>query len=481
MAAMRFRGPVAALLALSLASAPAAAEAPAKPGAPSKDDEHRAEIFQTWGQPYASPITAYVTRVGDRMAEAAGQGGRCRFTVLDSDVVNAFARPPGCDIYITRALLGLIRSEDELAAVLGHEVGHVAANHAGRRQTTSVLTGLGALVLGAVTGSSALANIASQAGQLGVLSYSRGQEFEADSLGEGYLVGAGYDPYGLADMLSALQSDDQLEALGRAPDAQEQPGWSRTHPLTGDRIARAVEAARRTGVAPGARPQRVDPYLDQADGLLYGDNPSEGVVLGRRFLHPDLGVGFTAPAGFTLTNSPKAVGVRGPGGQQALFGAGPPGSEGRLREEAYAVLRQVAGNQAYPSADAQSLRVGGVEGVTLWAQAQSDSGAVELNVAVFAVGQGTLHFVTLAPLGRGQGVADLVQSFHRLTDEERAEARPRLIKVVAVKPGETVADLASRMAVAEHPREVFEAINGLQPGDTPKPGDRVKLVVLSAR
>src|SRR6266545_1244129 len=130
-----------ALAVLSLATS-AAAQSPTP-------EQRRAEILQAYG----GPIAAYVSRIGERMAVAAGQGGRCTFSVINSDVVNAFASPPGCDIYVTRGLLGLIRSEDELAAVLGHEVGHVAANHSGRRQTRSAITGIGALILGAVAGS----------------------------------------------------------------------------------------------------------------------------------------------------------------------------------------------------------------------------------------------------------------------------------------------------------------------------------------
>jgi predicted Zn-dependent protease len=461
---------------LAMACPPAAAQPRSPPPSASKADQQRAAVLQAFGGAYEGPLAAYVTRVGDRMAEVAGQGGRCRFTVLDTDVVNAMATPPGCDVYVTRGLLGLIRSEDELAAVLGHEVGHVAARHASRRQTTSVLTGLGALVVGAVTGSGALANIASQAGQLGVLSYSRSQEFEADSLGLRYLALGGYSPMGLADMLSALQADDQLEAMGR-PDAKQTPAWSRTHPLTGDRVARAVAGARTAGPA---KPQAVGAFLDQVDGLLWGDNPAQGFIIGRRFVHPEMGIGFTAPQGFRLTNSPQAVGVQGPGGQ-AVFAAGRPGSADDLRGEAYAVLREVTGGAQISAREVQPLRTGGFEGVNLWADAQSNAGPVELMVAVFPAGRGTLHFVTLAPRGQGQAMVDLVQSFHKLGAAEITEARPRRIRVVTVKPGDTAAALAAGMAVDEHRRETFDAINGLQTGDELQPGDRVKLITTAAR
>jgi len=463
---------VAAVAAISVASSAAAQ--------PQTPERRRAEILQAYGGAYPGPINAYVSRVGERMAVAAGQGGRCSFSVINSEVVNAFASPPGCDIYVTRGLLDLIRSEDELAAVLGHEVGHVAANHAGRRQTRSAITGIGAVLLGAVTGSGALAQIASQAGQLGVLSYSRGQEFEADSLSARYLTAAGYNPFGLADMLSALQASDQLEAADRTQPAKAAPVWSRTHPLTGERVARAAAEARRAPPpAPGGRPPRPDLYLEAVDGLLYGDDPEQGVVLGRRFLHPGLGFGFTAPPGFVLANSPSAVVMQGPGGLKAQL-AGSVGEGGDLADEAYAVLRQLVGEVPARTGELRRARIGGYDAVVLPAQAQASDGWVDVTVAVYAVGREGFHLVTLAPAGQAYAFDPLIASFHRLSAAERAEARPRRIRVVIVKPGDTVASLAQRMAVDDHPRERFEAINGLQPGDALRPGDRVKIVVAAS-
>jgi predicted Zn-dependent protease len=469
-----FRRAGAALTGLWIAALCFAASAGAQTQATSRPDTRRAEILQAYGGAYDGPIGGYVSRVGERMAVAAGQGGRCTFSVIDSPVVNAFAAPPGCDIYITRGLLGLIRSEDELAAVLGHEVGHVAANHAGRRQTRSAITGLGALVLGAVTGSGAVAQIAGQVGQLGVLSYSREQEFEADSLSARYLASSHYDPSGLPDMLSALQASDQVEALGRGTEPKAQPVWSRTHPLTGDRIARAAAEAQRSGAVPGQVADRPDPYLAEVDGLVWGDDPDQGVVLGRNFLHPGLGFGFTAPAGFVLANSPTAVAMQGPGDLRALFAAG---GSGDLTDQAYAALRRVIGQAQAQAGEIQRTRINGFDAVVLPARARGNNGWVDVTVAVYAVGKDAFLLIALAPAGQGQAFDPLIGSFRRLSAEERAEARPRRIQVITVRPGDTPASLAARMAVEARPREQFEAINGLGPGDALRPGDRVKIVV----
>ncbi|OXE36798.1 MAG: hypothetical protein CGW95_05440 [Phenylobacterium zucineum] len=103
-----------------------------------------AASIEEQGGVYDGPVAAYVARVGDRVATAAGRGGQCGFHVINSTVVNAFTSPPGCHVYITRGLLSVINSEAELAGTLGHEIGHVNANHADKRQNRTLITGLGA-------------------------------------------------------------------------------------------------------------------------------------------------------------------------------------------------------------------------------------------------------------------------------------------------------------------------------------------------
>ncbi|HEY8617699.1 MAG TPA: M48 family metalloprotease [Phenylobacterium sp.] len=462
-------------LAMAVPAVPALAQSRSSPA------QQQAELVAQLGGPYEGPLQAYVARVGERVAGAAGKPGQCRFTVLNSDVVNAFAAPPGCYVYVTRGLLAILNSEDELAAVLGHEVGHVAANHSGRRQQRSLFTGLGALAVGILTGSSDLARIAGQVGQLNVLSYSRNQEFEADSLGLRYLGQTGYAPDALADLLSALQSEDQLEArLRGAAEPKTTPVWGRTHPLTADRIARAVDLARRSG-PPGA-PEREAEFLAQVDGMIYGDDPEQGFVDGRRFAHPGMAIAFEAPPGFTLANTPRAVKVEGPAGSQlaAEFSSGR--MTGDLETYADDALRRLAGQTPVQADRPQRTRINGVEAVVLPAVASTRSGVVEVTIAAYTLGGGqAFHFAALAPAGRSRGFDPLIDSFRRLTAEEARALRPRRIEVVTVRPGETAQSLAQRMAFEDLRLERFELINGLRRGDPLSPGRRVKLVTQSRR
>lgn len=442
------------------------------PGNPPVPREHAAAV-EAYGGLYTGPASAYVAEVGGRVAQAAGQGGRCGFHVVNSDVVNAFTSPPGCHVYITRGLLGLLSSEDELAAVLGHEVGHVTANHAGKRQQRSTLTTLGALVLGAVTKSNDLAQLASGFGQLNVLSYSRSQELQSDQLAVRYLMGAGYSPYALTDVIAALQGQEQLKVRVSGREAKTAPAWAQTHPLHGDRIARAAQHARATGRPP--TPEQEAEYLARIDGLIFGDDPRQGFVEGRRFVHPELGVAFEAPAGFTLANGSRAVKIEGAGGLQAIF------SSARLRGDlegyAYEALRGAAGQTQVRTGRPERTRINGMEAVILPAQAAGQRGAVEVTVAAYAAGPETgYHFITLAPAGGSRAFDPLIGSFRRLSREEARTARPRVIEVVAVRPGDTVRSLAARMAVDAEPEAHFRLLNGLTDGRDLRPGERVKLV-----
>ncbi len=131
--------------------------------------------------------------------------------MLDSPVVNAFALPGGY-VYVTRGLMALVNDEAELAGVIGHEIGHVAARHSAQRQTAALGTSVLGAVLGAVVGSSAVNQVVGLGGQGFLASYSRDQEYEADMLGVRYLANAGYDPYAAADFLHSMNAQDQLEA-----------------------------------------------------------------------------------------------------------------------------------------------------------------------------------------------------------------------------------------------------------------------------
>lgn len=434
------------------------------------------QILAQFGGAVEGPVGVYVASVGERVAAAAGVPGQCTFTVVNSDVVNAFA-VPGCYIYITRGLLAIMNSEDELASVLGHEIGHVVADHAARRQNTAALTGIGALLVGVLSGSGDAAQAAAQAGQLYALNYSRDQEFESDDLGVRYLRRSGYNAFAAADMLNALGVNDALTTrTNNREAASATPAWARTHPLSADRVARANAQATAAGAVRDTPPENTSAYLNAVRGLVYGDDPEQGFVIGRTFSHPSLRLAFEAPQGFTLTNTSAAVLIAGPNGLRAQF-AGGALPEGGLEAHAAAVLRQIVGQAPAQVGQAQRSTTNGLETVTLPARAQAQSGqVVDVIVTAYRFGDRAYHFVTLAPSGASQAFTPMLRSMRALTAQEAAALRPRQIDLVTVGARDTAETLARRMAFDNYQLERFLALNGREAGQPLRQGEVVKIV-----
>ena len=439
--------------------------------------EQHPQLLAEFGGAYEGPEARYVTEVGEKVAAAAGLAGQCTFTFVNTDVVNAFA-VPGCFIYVTRGLFGIVNSEAELASVLGHEVGHIVAAHSRRQQRRSLLTGLGALAVGVLTGSERLAQVAGRTAELFTLRYSRKQEFESDELGIGYMRAAGYDPAAAAGMLTSLGRHDAFQARSRGvDDAKSIPAWARTHPLTDERVQKARELAASVA-GQGQLAQGEVPYLREVDDLLYGDDPQQGFVLGRRFAHPVMRISFEAPQGYTLTNSPAAVLIDGQDGARGQFGGAALHPQG-LEAHASALMEQLLGGAgSVQLGDAQRTVINGLETIIVPANVQTQQGEGEVTVAVYRAGNQAYHFILIAPsrADASPAVAGLIGSFRMLRPEEISSLRPRVIDVVLAGPGDSLQSMAARMAVEGDPLQHLLMLNDRDAGDPLRPGEAVKLV-----
>jgi predicted Zn-dependent protease len=444
--------------------------------------EQHPQLLAEFGGAYRAPEAVYAARIGEKVAAAAGLEGQCTFTLVNSDVVNAFA-VPGCYIYVTRGLMGIVNSEAELASVLAHEVGHIVAAHNRRQQRRSLWRSLAVAAVGMITRSEDLTRIAGQAAQYFTLRYSRKQEYEADDLGVRYLAAAGYDPYAAGDMLGALGRHEQYMARTRGRDeARAIPEWARTHPLAGNRVERAAQAAAATGIADGQLPELELPYLRELDGLLYGDDPAQGFVDGRRFAHPVMRIGFEAPPGFTLTNSPQAILIEGPDGMRGEFGGGPM-PPGGLTAYAEGLVRALLRGAPAEAGPAEAALVNGIPALLLPVLVRTEQGPIELSIAVYNGGDGgAYHFIMVGAPAEGprNAVAGLFASFRLLSAQEALGLRPRLIRTVRVGPGQDAATFARHMA-SEHPLDHFLMLNGRSAGQPLRPGEMVKIVTFAPR
>ena len=467
--------PVLAWVVAAALGAPAQGQAQVRTAEPA---QQQSALADSLGGVYVGPQADYVRRIGEKMATAGGLGGKCTFTLINSEVINAFAAPPGCSIFVTRGLLSILNSEAELAGVLGHEVGHVARRHFARQRNTQLLTGLAAVLVGAVAKSDQIGQLAGQAAQLGALSYSRGQEYESDTFATQTLPGAGYPREGISNALAALQRQDAYAAaaMGATP-SNATPVWARTHPLTTTRIQRAATEAGKAGPVKGPLAINEAAYLSQMDGLLYGDDPAQGFVRGTAFLHPDLRIAFDAPRGFRLTNGASAVSISGPGGLRGDFTAAKLGNA-RLEDHAGQALRTILGQAVAEIGPPQRTTINGLDTVAQTARATSQGQPVDLTVVAYATGgDNAYRFTVLAPAGQTATFDPLFRSFRRISEGEAGRIPALRIQVVTARRGDTSEELAARMTSGGDKLALFRMINNLAPGEALAPGRQVKLVV----
>ena len=445
------------------------------------------QVLQQFGGAYPDEaLQRYVDQLGARLVEVSDIPDLdFTFTVLNSDLPNAFALPGGY-VYVTRGLLALAENEAEIAGVVGHEIGHVAARHAAQRQTQA--TGAGILAtLGtigaAILGGETAAELAHQVGGLGaeawVAGYSRDQELEADDLGLGYMAEAGYDPRAMATFLGKLDQETDLRRRLAGEAAEAGLSWFSTHPRTLDRVERvAAEVAADAGAGQLGR----EDYLERIDGLIYGEDPAQGLVQGRRFVHPELGFVFEAPPGFRLRNLPSAV-VGGDDRGRAMTFDGARVAPGRD------MVDYIAGDWARSlrAGQLRNLQRAEVNGLPA-AMAQTTgrrSGGRQVDVALAAIradDDRVYRFTFLSPGGlspdEARAYAATIDSFRPLSQEEAAAFRPRRIAVVAVAPGQGIDELVGRMAVEALPREQLELLNrNALVDDELETGERIKLIV----
>ena len=444
--------------------------------------QYHPQFVAEFGGEMTGPQAQYVEQVGQNIAVQSGLANAqsaFNVTLLNSSVDNAFAVPGGY-VYITRQLVNLMNNEAELAGVMGHEVGHVAARHSARRQQAAqrnqLLGVLGQVLAGAVLGNSALGQlgqqIAGSAPQLATLRYSRNQELEADQLGVRYLKGAGYDPRAMATVLQSLAAQNSLDSQLQGRDATI-PEWASTHPDPAGRVQNALQLANSAG--PTGVTNR-DTFLTRIDGMVYGDAPEQGVIEGRSFIHPEFRLAFTAPQGFYMINGVRAVSINGDSGQ-AQLSTGPYNNN--LSSYISSVFQAIGGQQA--NLQPQSIQQTTVNGLpAAYGIARVNNGQQQVDVVVFAYefsASQAFHFAAITPAGQSAVFNPMFQSMRRLTAAEAGAVVPRRIDVVTAGNGDTVAALSQRMAFADAQEQRFRVLNGLFGNAQVVPGQKYKVVV----
>jgi len=434
-------------------------------------EREHGRILASYGGTYDDPkLEELISKTVERLVAASDRPDlRYKVTILNSGAVNAFALPTG-QLYVTRGLIALANDTSELSSVLSHEMAHVLAKHASIRENQARQA---EVVTRVVTDMGTDANLTAMAlakTKLTMASFSRNQEFEADSIGVGISARAKFDPYGAARFLTAMERNAQLKA-GKTPLDPRAQDFLSSHPATPERVHNAQSIARQF-TAPDGEERDRESYLSAIDNIVYGEDPSEGFVRGRRFLHPKLGFTFQAPENFALDNTAQAViGVREGSSQAMRFDVVRVPSEQSLGD--YLNSGWIEG---VDKASTEDLTINGFPAAS--ATAKGDEW--QFKVYALRVGSDVYRFIFAnrqRTTESERNARETVNSFRRLTPEEIQAARPLRIKVITVQPGDTVESLSRRMAGVDHPTERFRVLNGLDTHAQVKVRDRVKVVV----
>lgn len=446
--------------------------APRVVGAETPSRREHSRILAAYGGAYSDPaIDRLLADIARRVAAASERPELVyRVTVLNAPSINAFALPTG-DLYVTRGLLALANDTSEVAAVLAHEIGHVTAGHAFQRADRERQAVLVSRIVTDVLNDPEAGAMSLAKSRIALARFSRTQELEADGIGVRTLGRAGYDPFGAPRFLASMERNSTLKASGFASGENETIDFLSSHPATPERVQRATALAREIAAAPNVENDR-DGYLSAIEGMVYGDDPAQGFVRGNRFVHPVLGLQFEAPEGFTLENAADAVVGVGPGDAAVRLDAAEVAETRPLREHLATDLMegvQVTG--------IEETTVNGFPAVTGIAHGNQWS----FRLSAIRVGKDVYRIVfaarTLTP-DLDLAFRRAIGSFRRLTTAEATSTRPLRVAITTVRAGDTILGLSQRMAPNDGRRlNRFLVLNGLNEGDTLKPGQRIKLIV----
>lgn len=435
-----------------------------------------AAVFGAYRDP---KVERYVADVGNRVLATShlrrpGADERVRntpvtFGVLDSPIINAMALPGGY-IYVTRGMLAHLNNEDQLATVIAHEIGHVAARHAAR-QAWQQQIGQGLLMGGALLSQGLglpaqdILNLGSMAAQLVFLRYSREDELEADKLGVEYASPAGYDAREVIEFFQTLSRIQEKEGQGM-------PGFLATHPNPGDRVQRIREMT--AAQLRGRRPIADTRYLNAIEGLVLGEDPRQGFVEGNVFYHPDLRFRFPVPRGFKVVNQPTQV-VMVEGQNRAGLGFTSTG-ERSMEGAAAKMLNQ----QGLRILERGPMRSNGFPAYTAVADAQMKNGQVVRLLIYFVEYRGSVYqfigYTSPQMFTNFRGVfLQTMQGFGEVQDARILNRQPVRIALESVRRPASFRDLIPRNLPAPFKPEEIAILNEAELNQEIGPGRILKI------
>ena len=422
---------------------------------------------------------AYIAEIGRRLAASSPRGDvPYTFKIVDMAEPNAFALPGG-PVYVSRGLIALSNSEDELACVLGHEIGHVAARHHARETKRHVIASPFTAVTGitgALTGivapriGAAIAGVGDMAAGGILASYSRDQERESDTIGIRLAAENGWDPTSMSRFLQSLSREDVLASGG-----ERRTTFLDSHPATTERMktTAADGAALSRADKPRIAPTQAE-FFAKLDGLVVGEDPGAGIFRGARFLHPKIGISLKFPDQWETQLSHTFVAAAEPTMGAVIMIDSPGRSDDPLRGAA-AVNRKLG----FSLADVETVEVAGLPAARFVAHTRSRQGVIAVDLT-WLVYEGRIYqFMGAMPVelyrDRQTAFLEIAESFRPMTSAEFAGVTEKRLRIVKAREGETLRRLLERTNAAVSPAQAA-VVNAMQMETVLTEGQLIKIV-----
>jgi predicted Zn-dependent protease len=441
------------------------------------------QIIKAYGLYEDQAVQDYVSKVGNKVARHSDlPDWEYHFTVLDDESVNAFTTGGGY-VYVHRGLLAYLNSEAELAAVLGHEIGHITARHPARQQTRGVLASVLATGAAIMTGNGAVAQLANIGAEAWMQGYGRENEMEADRLGLVYATKSGYRPEAMGEVFKVFKAQERFE-LQRAKDEGREPmlyhGVFSSHPAPDERgIQAAKGAANITDQPEGGWIDGRDDYMHAIDGLPYGSSRAQGIVRDNRFYHADMGITLAFPRGWHVDNERDRILAYTKNKDAVMQITTAPRAEKKTPREF--LLGELKGASFQKG---EELRVNGMEGYTVVTRHGSplDSGEGPVRWAVLYRDKTAFLFGAASRSGTAGLPADdglflsSIQTMRSLKPAEYPLAEPYRIHVIQATDKTKLDDYAKQVPVEKYQKEEIEMLNGVYPSGKVQPGQYLKVI-----
>ncbi|MEX2515726.1 MAG: M48 family metalloprotease [Gammaproteobacteria bacterium] len=442
------------------------------------------QVLDAFGVYDDPDLQDYITRIGERLAAGSHRPELIyRFTLLDSKQINAFALPGGY-IYITRGMLAYLNDEASLAAVIGHEIGHVTARHSVRQHGAAQMAGIGATLAAILVpgmNTPAAGQMVNILGNAMLSGYGREHELEADRLGAEYMARAGYDPQRILDVLGLLKSQEQYaqelaRIEGREPGTYH--GLFASHPDNDTRLQEVVATANAVRVSGEPFIGR-DEFLALIDGLTFGDSAREGIIRGRNFYHGEMGFALRFPNDWRINNQPNQVVAMAPGGGALLvLQAEDLGKRVSPREY---LLERLRPQQL---TDEREFRINGLPAYSMRTQTRTESGVrpvrytvVYLNDMAYVIAGASRDAANAEQLVmHDQAFVATAASFHALTENEQLLATPLRLKITTAEAGMNYRDLAAASPLEHLAEAQLRLLNAAYPDKPLITGEAIKIV-----